>query len=186
MPIPLGVVAAGIGGLFKMFKGGKQNRMANKIVVPDATYKTSPYAQNILAEAQRLRNSQMPGTAAAGQNIMGNQANAVSSIQRNSSSGSQALAMLGAVQGNTNNAFQDLTKQQNLYSMSMLNNLNNANQGMTDELDKEFQDKVRKQQMAMNEKNALRGAATANTGGGMNDLINSAWASGITLGKKKE
>jgi len=182
MPIPVGLIAAGIGGAVKMFKGAKQNRLANKVVIPDADYNTSPYAQKILGEANRLKNSRMPGMDEAGDNILETGATTSGNIGRNATSGAQALAMLTASQGITNNSFDDLNRTQNEYSKQMLDNWNNANQGMITEGDKVFADQVRKQKMRIDEKNALRSAATANSGGGMNDIINGLFMSGMQIG----
>jgi hypothetical protein len=171
-------VAAGISagtGVIKMIHGFHQNHLANKINVPEASYETSPYAKKILAEATRLKNSQMPGMSAATANIYGNQANAMGSVERNATSGAQALAMAAGIQGNTNQAFQGLASQQNQYAQNQEQNYVNANQGMINEGDKVYQDRVRQQQQAIAEKNALRGAGTQNIGGGLNDLTNSAF-----------
>lgn len=173
-------IAAGLGifsAVGKGLKAHKLNKLADKVVVPDANYEQSPYAANILGEALRLKNAPMPGMAAATQNIYGNRANTAAGIERNATSGSQSLNMLAAAQGNTDQAFQGLAGQQNQYGLSMLNNYNNANQGMTDELDKTFQDKVRKQQLKINEKNGLRQAATNYSSGAFDSLT-----AGLTSG----
>lgn len=186
MGFPVGLIAAGVGGIFKMFQGAKQRRLANKVVIPDANYEISPYAKNVMAEANRLKNSQMAGYANAVDNIQQNQATALGSIGRNATSGAQALQMIAASQGISDNSMNDLSTQQQQYSQNMLENWNNANQTMIGEGDKLFQDKVRKQNMKIAEKNALMGASTQNTGGGINDLINSLLFSGIEIGKGKD
>lgn len=181
-------VAAGIGaagGIFKIGQGIHQNNLAKRVKVPDATYETSPYAQRMLEEASRLNNSVQPGYQNSVRNIYGNQSNALGSVERNATSGAQALALDASIQGNTNNAFNGLNQEQNQWTQGMLNNWNNANQGMISEGDKVFQDRVRKQQMAIAEKNALRGAGTQNLGGGINDLANNAFAwAQMNAGKK--
>ena len=173
--IPLGISA--ISGLIKMGKSAHQNNLANNVVVPDANYQTSPYAQAMLAQANQYKNSRMTGAADAEQNIDTNQANTIGSIQRNATSGAQALSLSMAAQGNSNNAFNQLRQQEGADQQNKLNNWNNANQQMIGEDDKVYQDRVRKQNLAMNEKNALRGAANANFGGGLNDLSNGVMAS---------
>lgn len=180
-------IAAGMGifsAVGRGIKARKLNKLADGVVVPDATYQTSPYAQNILDESQRLKNAQMPGMATASQNIMGNQANAVAGIDRNANSGSQALALLSGAQGNTNQAFQGLQDKQNAYSMNMLTNYNSANEGMTNELDKVYQDKVRKQKMKIDEKNGLRGSANANSDAAWNALASGVTSAASIYGKK--
>lgn len=183
-------VAAGIGAgtsLFKIGKGLHQDSLANKVVVPDASYSTSPYAKKMLEQANILLNSRQPGAAAAGQNILGSQANAIGATERNATSGSQALAMLGGIQGNTDNAFQGLADQEANWKLNALNNFNNASGTMINEGDKMYQSELQKRMEAINEKNSLRGAGTQNLGGGLNDLQNNAFlAASLGLGKKNK
>lgn len=171
-------VAAGVGalgGAIKIFQGAHQNKLANKVVVPDASYETSPYAQKMYDQAQMLLNSRQPGMAAAEDNIMGSQANALGAVDRNATSGSQALAMLGGIQGNTNQAFQNLQSQEGQWKLNTLNNFNQASNAMIGEGDKVYQSDLQKRIEAINEKNALRGAGTQNIGNGINDFQNTAF-----------
>ncbi len=174
--LPLGLLAGGIASIFKIGHGARQNHLANKVVVPDASYETSPYAKKMLAEAAMLKNSRMPGAMNAERNIATNGANAFGSVERNASSGAQALALLSGITGNTNNAYNQLGQQEAGYGLQTQGMYNNALGTMINEGDKKYMDDVRKQQLAIGEKNALRGAATQNIGGGMNDIINNAWA----------
>lgn len=184
-------VAIGIGvgtAAIKVGMGIHQNKLASGINVPEANYTVSPYAKSILEQAQTLQNSEMPGLQQAQNNIAGNQSNAIGSINRNASSGAQALALLAATQGNTNAAFNQLRGQQQNYFMNMLQNLNSANRVMINEGDKVYQSDLRNRQEAIGEKNALRGAATQNIGGGLNDLTNYAFLGdqmGVLGGGKK-
>lgn len=164
------------GGLIKGLFGAHQNKLANKVVVPDASYTTSPYAQKMMGQAQMLLNSRQPGMGAAEQNIMGSQANAMGAVQRNATSGSQALAMLGGIQGNTNNALQGLQQQEGQWKLNALNNYNQASNAMINEGDKVYQSDLQKRLEAINEKNALRGSAIQNIGNGINDFQNGALA----------
>ena len=59
----------------------------------------------------------------------------------------------------------------------MAEQMNRANQQMIGEGQMEYQDRIRKQQMAIQEKGALRGAANANFGGALNDVTNGFMAS---------
>lgn len=164
------------GGIFKALHGAHQNKLANRVKVPDASYTTSPYAQKMLGQAQMLLNSRQPGAAAAENNIMGAQANAMGSVQRNATSGSQALSLLGGIQGNTDNAFQGLAGQEANWKLNSLNNFNQASNAMINEGDKVYQSDLQKRLEAINEKNALRGDATQNIGNGINDIQNGALA----------
>lgn len=165
----LGMIAGGVGVVSKFLTGIGQRKAAKRIKIPEATYETSPYAKNILSEANRLKNSQAPGTAAATDNIFGNQAAAMGNVSRNATSGSQALSMVGAVQGSTNDAFSELQRKQQEHQLNMLGNWNMANQTMIAEGDKMYSDKVRKQVQAIQQKTALMGAAAQNTGNALNE-----------------
>jgi len=183
--------AAGVGilgGAVKIGMGAHQNKLANKVVVPDASYTTSPYAQKMYGQAQMLLNSRQPGAASAEQNIMGSQANAMGSVERNATSGSQALAMLGGIQGNTDQAFNNLQQQEGQWKLNTLNNYNQASNAMINEGDKVYQSDLQKRLEAINEKNSLRGAATQNIGNGINDFQNTAFMAaslGMGGGKKQ-
>lgn len=175
--IPLGLLASGIGigAGIKLIKGAHENNLANKVVVPDATYTTSPYAANTLDLAKQMFNSAMPGEQHAKESIDTNQANTNAAVERNSTSGAESLAMLAATQGISDNAYEDLQGKEAGYKAAQFNNLASANYGMTTELDKVYQDKVRKQQQALDEKIALRGASNANFGNAMTDLTTGAF-----------
>lgn len=165
---------AAVSGITKIIKGAHQNKLANGVVIPDATYQSSPYAQAMMDQANEYKNSRMTGAANAEQNIMSNQGNTIGAIDRNATSGAQALAMVSAAQGQTNQAFNGLRQHEGADQQMKMNNWNQANQQMIGEGDKVFNDKVRKQQQAISEKNNLRGAANANFSGALNDFSNGA------------
>ena len=118
----------------------------------------------------------MAGAASAEQNIDANQSNSIDSVGRNATSGAQALSMVGAIQGQSNAAFNNLRQQEGADEQYKNNNWNMANQQMIGEGDKEYADRVRKQNMAIQEKGGLRSAANQNIGGGLNDIMNGAMA----------
>jgi hypothetical protein len=159
-----GTISSLIGGIFKGIQGGKQQKMANAIHPVNAVYNTSPYAQNQLNTVQQMMNGRMAGASNEEQNVQGNFANSMGSVDRNSTSGSQALAMLGGLQGNTNQAFSQLGQQEAQNKQGLLGYLNAANQGMTDEHDKVYNDQLRNYNNDLNAKNALQNAAWNNKG----------------------
>jgi hypothetical protein len=169
-------VSVGVGtGLLKTVIGMHQNKLANGVNVPDATYSASPYASKILGQANMMLNAPMPGAATAENDIQGNQSDAIGSAERNATSGTQALAMLGGIQGNTNNADNSLATQQGQYKLNAVNNYNQANQGMVNEGDKVYQSDLQNRLEAIQQKTSLRGAAAQNIGGGLNDISNNAF-----------
>ncbi len=183
--LPIGLIMGGLSAGAKMIQAARQNKLANKIVVPDADYAVSPYAQNTLSLAKQMFNSRMPGMGIAERNIQANNANANAGIMRGATDANQALALMGAAQAQTDQSLTNLGMNEANYQMQAYNNVAGANAGMTSEMDKLFQDQVRKQTMRINEKNALRGAANENFGNGLNDLTSLAFMGQDYFGKKK-
>jgi len=163
-------IATAAGGLIKGITGLFQKRKANKIKIPEVNYEISPYAKQIQGEANRLKNSRMAGYDIAADNIAQSQANATGAIGRNATSGAQALQMLAAAQMASNSAYGNLSQQQGQYAMNMLQNWNNANQGMVVEGDKKYQSDRNNQMMKLQEKMMYMGAGMQNFGQGLNDL----------------
>jgi len=163
-------IAGGVIGLGKVLFGIGQNSKASSVVVPNVDYKDSPYATSKLNLAKVLYGGRMPGAAAAEQNLLQNNSNTSSAVQRNASSGAQALSMLSAIQGQTDSSLLDLRNQEAGYSLNMLNNLNQANDTMSDQWYKNYLDEVRTQEQKMAEKSGLRNAAWQNIGGGANEI----------------
>lgn len=106
----------------------------------------------------------------ATQNLQNNAANQNSAILRGATDAGQALALMASTQGLTDKGINDLQLNEANYKMQAFNNLANANEGMTSEMDKLHEDAVRQQMLKIQEKNALRGAAGQNFGNGMNEL----------------
>lgn len=148
-----------IGTIFANLEGDKTRRKLNRLQGEDPTYTESPYAKSRLGLASQLLNSRMPGATAMERNIQSNQANFNAQVDRNATGGSQALALAAAGQGETNNAFNQLgiSEAQDYYRR--VDNMNQANEGMTQEHTKSFDDNVRKWQDKVNilmARNAIR------------------------------
>jgi hypothetical protein len=178
----LGPIIAGAGAAGKFAQGMKQDHLASSVFVPEAIQTISPFAQQSRDLASQMFNGQMAGASTAAKNIFGNQANTNAGIDRNAQSGAQALALLSASQGQTNNAFVQLGQQEGNYKLNALNNLNNANAAMTGEKDKMYEADLRKRMEAINEKNALRGSAMQNKFGAIKDLSSVGYAIGSMKG----
>lgn len=164
----VGIASAGsslIGSIFKGIQARKQQKMANAINPVNAVYEKSPYAENQLATVQQMMNGRMAGAASEQNNIFNNMANSMGSVGRNSTSGAQSLAMLGGLQGNTNQALSQLQQKENMNSQSLLGYLSSANQGMTQENQNVYQDQLRNYNNDLNAKNALQNASWQNKGG---------------------
>lgn len=173
MPIPLMAIGAGIGALNtfgKFLLGAKQNRLANQINPVYKERQISPYAQQNLGITQQLFNARMPGAAEAARNIAANQASQMGNITRNATDSSQALALGAATQGATNQAYTNLGIQEGQMKYGLLDNLNNAYGQMTQELDKQQQDMLRKYQLDLGAKTELRRSGMTNQYGALSDL----------------
>lgn len=164
----VGAAVAAVGAGYSIYKGIKADHKANQVQVPDAERKPS----EVLPLAKQLFNARMPGATNAEQNIMGNQANAVESVERNASSGAQALALISAIQGQSNNAVNALGQQEGAYKLNAFNNLAGLS---TNEQDKEYLAKLKAREEAINEQNALRGSAGQNIKTGINELGSTAY-----------
>lgn len=167
-----------IGGIFKGIQGHRQQKMANAIHPVNAVYHTSPYAQNQLSTVQQMMNGRMAGASNEEQNIAGNFANSMAGVDRNSTNGSQSLAMLAGLQGNANNAYSQLGQQEAMNKQNMLGYLSSANQGMTDENGKVYNDQLRNYNNDLQAKNALQNAAWNNKGGMIDSFSNALVSAG--------
>lgn len=162
----LGIGGLGaIGGIINTFtSGGKLQALMRN----DPTYKANPLAAQRTSLAQNLLNARMPGATSMERNIYGNQANQLANVNRNATDSSQALALGSAAQGQTNQAFQNLSTQEQQDYYNRLQNLNGAQQGQIAEGDKVYQDQVRRFQ----DQSAITGAQMQNQAGAYNSLSN--------------
>lgn len=173
MPLPLMAIGTGLSAassLGKMLFGKKQNKLASGINPQFQQYTTSPYAQRQLALAQNLFGGRMAGAGAQEQNILNNQATTSANISRNVSDSARALALTGAVQGQTNEALGNLGMQEAQNKYNMLGNLNQAYGQMIGEGDKEYQSKLQKYMIDKQEQAALRESGSQNIFGGIGDI----------------
>lgn len=144
---PLSIAGLGlgfVGAIGKLFGAHSANKKLDALESSDPTYQANPLAQQRLRLAQTLLNARMPGSASIEKNIYGNQANTLSNIDRNATDSSQALALAGGVQGQTNQAFDQLGVQEGQNYQQNLKNLEGAQEGEINEGDKVFQDQTRR------------------------------------------
>lgn len=144
-PLTIGGLGLGlIGGIGNLFGAGKSRREMKRLLKNDPVYQTSQVAKERYGHAQTLLNARMPGAAAAERNIMATQANQLANVNRLATDSSQALALAGGIQGGTNQAVEQLGMQEGQDYYNRLENLSGAQQGMIQEGDKVFQDRVRR------------------------------------------
>lgn len=139
-----------VGGIFNAKAGIKADKRLSQLIKEDPKYTSSPYAAKTLGLAQTLLNSRMAGASAREKNIFGAGANAMGNVTRNATDSSQALALGAGIQGQQNDAFGSLQMQEGQDYYNKLNNLNQANQGMTAEHKDLFDDQVRRWQDQVN------------------------------------
>lgn len=168
---PLSLASAGLGGLGAIggiINGFTSGSKLNNLIKQDPTYTANPIAAQRLGLATSLLNARMPGATAMERNIYGNQANQLANVNRNATDSSQALALGSAAQGQTNQAFQNLSVQEQGDYYNRLQNLTGAQQGVIQEGDKVYQDQVRR----YGDLAAVTGAKMQNTQTAWNSLAN--------------
>lgn len=172
--LAVGATAAGIGSLFKLFQGIKQNKLANQIHPQYTPYQVSPEVKAQLGLARQLYNGRMFGAADQEKNIAASQAGAMANVNRNATDSSQALALGLLSQGQTNNAYNQLGIQEKQNKYDLVGNLNAGYQAMTGERQKVYEDMMRKYEIDTQQKSALRNAAYQNIFGGISDVSSGA------------
>lgn len=166
-PLTIGGLGLGlIGGIGSLFGARRANRRIEQLIKQNPTYKENPLARERMGLAQTLLNARMPGAAAAERNIFTNQANTMAQVNRNATDASQALALAGAAQGQTNQAFSNLATQEAQDYQRRYGNLVGAQEGVIQEGDKVYNDQVRRYQDLV----SLRGAQNSNTQNMWNSL----------------
>lgn len=147
MPVPLaaiGLATGIIGGIGKIFGRGKANRRLEKLMQNDPLYKANPIAGQRMALARQLLNARSPGAAQVERNIYKNQANQLGQLQRNATDSSQLLALGAGAIGQSNQAFNELGLNEAQDYQRRYGNLVGAQEGMINEQDKVYQDKIRR------------------------------------------
>lgn len=176
MPDPISAaIGAGvglIGTIGNMFSRGKANREMEKLLGQDPAYTENPLARQRLGLAQTLLNARTPGAARAEQNIFQSQANTVGAVNRAATDSSQVLAAAAGAQGQANNALNDLQQGEAQDYQRRFNNYAQAQEGVIQEGDKVFQDRVRQ----FNDRVQVKGAQASNRAANWQTLANSGFA----------
>lgn len=135
----IGVGVGVIGTIGSAIGRGKANKKAQQLQqeAERNKYVANPLAQQRLSLANSLLNARMPGATQAERNIQSSTANAAGSVNRNASSGSQALALNAGLQGQQNQAYANLAGMESGDYQRRYANQENAVQGVINEGDKE-------------------------------------------------
>jgi hypothetical protein len=176
--LPLIGAAIGLAGAIgKMFGRGKANKRMDQLLKQDPTYAANPIANERLGLAKQLLNARMPGAATMERGIYGAQANAMGNASRNATDSSQLLALGAAGQGQTQQGFQNLGEMEGQDYQRRYNNVVGAQEGVINEGDKVYQDKVRKFGVL----SQIRGAQNENKQNTWGDISNLGFA-GMNFG----
>lgn len=181
---PLSAIGAGLGvagGIANIFGAHSANKKLQALMLSDPQYSANPIAQQRLGLASTLLNARAPGAAYQEANIYGNQANTMASVDRNATSGADALAVAAGVQGQTNQAFTNQAEQDAADYQRRLANLTGAQEGVIQEGDKVFQDKTRR----FGDQVQIQGAQNANTSNAWKSLSNLGFA-GLNFGMSQQ
>jgi hypothetical protein len=146
MPIPvLAGLALGIGGAVgKMFGRGKANRKMDELLSQDPSYSANPIANERLSLAKTLLNARMPGASSVERNLLASQQNRFENINRNATSGAQAIAAANMVSGQTDRSLMNLGVEEAQDYQRRYGNLVNAQEGVIREGDKVYDDTLRR------------------------------------------
>lgn len=156
---------------FSAVQGARQNSMANRIKPVNPVYKPSQYAIDQYNLTRQMFGGRMAGASAREQSIYGQQANATAQVGRNATSGSQALSLTGAIQGQTDQQLNELQVAEQQDKYNRLGDMNNANQVMIGEGDKVYNNMLNQYREDMAAKAALRQAGMTNIYNGMSATV---------------
>jgi len=145
----------------------KQAKLANAIKPVDPSYEQNAKANEAVAGARMEVNARMAGAGQMGRNIKQAQANNNAVVQRNATSGAQALALSAASEGQ---AMQSAANLQTAEEQNTQVRKQRFNGMLISQGDKEFNDKVRKFRQDQDAKDRLMGSSIQNQGGILDDL----------------
>lgn len=154
----------------------KAKAAANAIHPIDPVYQPSENAKANLGLAEQMYNGRMAGASDLERNIQTNQSNTIGNVNRNATNSSQALALAAASQGQTNDQLNNLAIAEKQNKVAMAGQLTAANNAMTQEGDKVYNDMLRTYNNDVAAKTALRQAAANNSAGMFQDLAAGAGA----------
>jgi len=175
MPVTLGLAGAGvlIGGVQSLM-GASQAKKAKTNLINEinnqSLYQPSEYAQRSLAEAQARENAKAAAVTYGEKMLGSGLANAQANVNRNASSGQQALAMGAANVGQYNQGVMDLSQTQNQYNQQAIGNTNAARGVMIGEQEKAFNSVLAKQNALQNLFAGQLGAGNAMLGQGLGTM----------------
>lgn len=173
-----GLLEAGMG----IAGGISQMGKANQINPNWKPYQVSPYAQKKLGLAQQMANGRMAGAANLENNIAANQAGTISNINNNATDSATALQLATGAQGQSNDAYSNLAVKEGQNKLSLMDNLNQAYDTMTQEEKYKYENELAKYGMDVDAQSRLRQAGATNLANGINRLGSTAMQAGQLFG----
>lgn len=150
MPLPLLIPAAlqaGI-GIYQALSGNSQAKKADKAarasLAASPQYEESPYTKALLADTQSRLGAVSPAVMAAYRNASQQAINQQAVAQRNAASGAEAIAAGAVAQGQVNNVLPTLAGAQQQFDTQNRGMYYNALENSTNERDKVFNDRLRR------------------------------------------
>lgn len=159
-----------LGAINGLITAGHQRRLARQIKPVNTNYTENPYIKGLYAQGSNLYQGRMAGATAAEQGIQNNAANTNATVSRNAGDASTALAVAAGVQGQADQATNNLATQEGHDKVNRFGVYSNVSQLMAQEGDKVFQDKLRNYYDDLNYKRSLEGAAMQNQQGAFNNI----------------
>lgn len=169
MPLPLILaglaVAAGAGSIIAGNNQAKALEFERKRL---GTKKPNSDVQDLVSLSKARLNAQSPGSALAQQGIYQQQANALSAVNRNALDSSQALSLIGSLQGRGNEALSGLAVQDQQFSDNALSRLQSALGLKAQDDEGVWQDRLRDYNLLA----AIKGTKLQNQASGINTMVN--------------
>ena len=162
------------GAINSLIQGKKQKKMARGINPVNDFAEVNQPIQDLYTEGRNLYQGKAYGQNAAEQGLLTQNANYNAGVQKNATSGSQAIAAQIAGLGSTNQGFVDLGISGGQEKQNRFGVMSNVSQLLSQEQDKVHQDKLRNYYDDLNYKRGLEGAAmqnNANFWGGLDNTI---------------
>ena len=163
------------GAINSLIQGNKQKKMAGRINPVNAVAEVNQPIQNLYHEGRNLYQGKAYGQNAAEQGLLTQNANFNENVNKNATSGSQAIATMAGALGSTNQGFVDLSTNAGQEKTNRFGINSQVSQLMSREQDKVYNDKLRNYYDDLNYKRGLEGASMQNKAGffgGLDDLVN--------------
>lgn len=177
MPLPLLIPAAlqaGI-GIYQALSGNRQAKKADKearaALAGSPQYEESPYAKALLADTQGRLGAVSPAVMAAYRNANQQAVNQQAVAQRNAASGAEAIAAGAVSQGQVNNVLPSLAGAQQQFDTQNRGMYYNALENSTNERDKVFNDRLRRNMDMRNYYLGRTAAGNRNLQSGLNVAV---------------